>query len=110
MLGWKTLSFQDIRVIHHRPTGGAYGSWPNWTKNGLANYVTGYHPMFMALKCLKRVLANPSPAGIREGLGLWCGFARGYFHRIPKVDDPAMIRYLRIQQWRALSFRKSLWR
>ncbi|MGH8615861.1 MAG: glycosyltransferase family 2 protein [Gammaproteobacteria bacterium] len=109
MLGWKTLTFQHIHLVHHRPTGGAYGSWANWIKNGLANYIAGYHPIFMVCKCLKRALARPSPAGIREGLGLWCGFMKGYLKRIPKVADPAMIRYLRIQQWRALTFRRSLW-
>ena len=95
MLGWKTLTFANIRLVHHRPTGGAYGSWANWTKNGLANYITGYDPVFMACKCLKRMLARPSRAGIREGLGLWCGYMNGYSKRIPRVPDPAMIRYLR---------------
>ncbi len=109
MLGWKTLTFRHIHLVHHRPTGGAYGSWANWIKNGLANYIAGYHPVFMACKCLKRTLGLPSPAGIREGLGLWYGFMKGYLKRIPKVADPAMIRYLRIQQWRALTFRRSLW-
>ena len=110
MLGWKTLTFQHIYLVHHRPTGGAYGSWANWVKNGLANYITGYHPVFMACKCLKRTLVRPSPAGIKEGLGLWCGFMKGYLKRISRVADPTTIRYLRTQQWRALTFRRSLWR
>jgi len=110
MLGWKTLTFQHIYLVHHRPTGGAYGSWANWVKNGLANYITGYHPVFMACKCLKRSIVRPSPAGMKEGLGLWCGFMKGYVRRIPRVADPAIIRYLRTQQWRALTFRQSLWR
>ena len=37
------------------------------------------------------------------------GFLKGYFKGIPQVDDKAMIRYLREQQWRALTFRKNLW-
>jgi len=105
MLGWKSLTFPKILLVHHRPTGGAYGSWNNWVKNGLANYVTGYDPIFMVCKCLKRLLHRPHVAGI----GLWCGFMKGYLRRIPQVDDPAMIRYLRRQQWRALTFRTSLW-
>lgn len=105
MLGWTTRTFPDIKLIHHRSTGGAYGSWSNWTKNGLANYITGYHPVFMACKCLKRMLHKPRIAGI----GLWCGFMKGYLKRIPRVDDRAMIHFLRNQQWRVLTFRPSLW-
>jgi hypothetical protein len=110
MLSWKTLTFPHITLIHHRPTGTAYGLWSDWVKNGLANYITGYHPVFMACKCVKRVLARPTVGGMRIGLGLWYGFMKGYFQRIPQVPDPAMIRYLRTQQWRALTFRRSLWR
>jgi len=34
---------------------------------------------------------------------------KGYLKRIPQVRDPAMIRYLRQQQWRALTFRSNIW-
>jgi glycosyltransferase involved in cell wall biosynthesis len=110
MLGWKTVTFPHIRLIHHRPTGGAYGSWANWVKNGLANYISGYHPLFMACKCLKRALARPSADGIVEAVGLWCGYMKGYVRSVPQVSDKTMIRYLRNQQWRTLTLRKSLWR
>ena len=49
MLGWKTRTFNKIELVHHRPTGGAYGAWSDNVKNGLANYVVGYHPLFMLL-------------------------------------------------------------
>ena len=110
MLGWKTLTFRHIQLIHHRPTGEAYGTWADNVKSGLASYITGYDPVFMACKCVKRTLARRTLAGLREGLALWYGFMKGYFKRIPQVADPAMIRYLRTQQWRALTFRSSLWR
>jgi poly-beta-1,6-N-acetyl-D-glucosamine synthase len=105
MLGWSTRTFPHIRLQHLRPTGGAYGSWNDWVKNGLANYVTGYDPLFMACKCLRRTLRRPHA----NGAGLWLGFMKGYFRRMTRVDDPAMIRYLRAQQRRSLFFRKSLW-
>lgn len=105
MLGWRTRTFTRIKLIHHRPTGGAYGSWPNYVKNGLANYITGYQPVFMACKCLRRMLRRPR----QEGIGLWFGFVKGYLMRVPRVNDAEMIRYLRKQQWRALTFRRNLW-
>lgn len=109
MLGWDTRTFADLRIVHHRPTGSAYGAWSNWKKNGLANFVTGYDPLFMAVKCLKRLLARPMGGGLVEAAGLASGYLRGYWMGIPQVQDRAMIAYVRTQQRRALLLRSSLW-
>jgi glycosyltransferase involved in cell wall biosynthesis len=106
MLGWTTRSFPDIPVQHHRFTGTVDGTWKNYVKFGVANYITGYHPLFMALKCLKRVTQKPHLAG---PVGLAWGFCRGYLKGIPQVDDPALIRYVRKQQLNKLMGRQSLW-
>jgi biofilm PGA synthesis N-glycosyltransferase PgaC len=106
MLGWRTYSFPDLKLLHHRPTGGAYGIWPEWVKNGRCNYASGYHPIFMLLKCVTRVFRRPY--GI-AALGLCVGFCSGYLKRIWRVDDPALIRYFRHQQMRRLLGRPSLW-
>jgi biofilm PGA synthesis N-glycosyltransferase PgaC len=106
MLGWSTRTFPDIKLIHHRPTGGAYGAWSNWTKNGLANYIVGYHPLFMFLKCVRRFCQKPY--GI-AGAGLLTGYVRGYLKRIPQVEDREAIQFLRKQQMNYLFGRKSLW-
>lgn len=104
-LGWTTRTFPHLKVTLHRPTGAAYGAWPNFVKNGLANYITGYLPLFMALKCARRTLSRPH----LQGLGLAYGFLKGYVTGTARVRDRAMIRYLRTQQWRALTFRSNLW-
>jgi poly-beta-1,6-N-acetyl-D-glucosamine synthase len=106
MLGWSTRTFPDIKIIHHRPAGVAYGTWANWVKNGRANYVAGYHPVFMLLKCISRVFQRPY--GI-AALGLGVGFCGGYAKRIWRVDDPALVRYFRRQQMRRLLGQPSLW-
>lgn len=106
MLGWKTLSFQDINLVHHRFTGQAYGTWKNWVKNGTANYISGYHPLFMSIKCLKRIFQKPYVLG---SVGLFYGFVKGYVKKIPQVEDTELINYIRQQQLRKLTFRKSIW-
>jgi hypothetical protein len=106
MLGWITSTFPDIKLLHHRPAGRAYGTWSNWVKNGLANYIAGYHPLFMALKCLKRTRESP---GVIAALGLGCGFLSGYCKGVPRVNDRALIKYFRRHQLRRLFFRESLW-
>jgi glycosyltransferase involved in cell wall biosynthesis len=106
MHGWRTCGFKGITLIHHRPTGAAYGIWTDAVKAGLANYITGYHPVFMLCKCARRLCHKPYGIG---SLALWTGFMKGYWRRIPQVADKEMIRYVRRQQWRALTFRSSLW-
>jgi glycosyltransferase involved in cell wall biosynthesis len=50
MLGYETRTFPDLRVLHHRYTGGSYGMWRNSVKNGLSDYIAGYHPLFVIAK------------------------------------------------------------
>jgi poly-beta-1,6-N-acetyl-D-glucosamine synthase len=106
MLGWTTCTLSGLNVIHHRPTGAAYGTWNDRVKSGMANYISGYHPLFMLLKCVRRMAAQPYLLG---GLGLLFGFIKGYLKRIPQVKDKVLIRYLRQQQMNRLLGRKSLW-
>ena len=106
MLGMTTYTFPELKLCHHRPAGDAQGAWKNLVKNGLANYVAGYHPLFMSCKCAKRLFSKPYGIG---AFGLMVGFVGGYLRRIPQVNDPALIRYVRGQQLCKLSFRDSLW-
>lgn len=106
MLGWRTRSFPDIPIQHHRYTGTVDGTWKNAVKFGLANYITGYHPLFMFLKCARRATKRPIVIG---ALGLWWGFCKGYINRVAQVQDRALIRYVRQQQLNKLRLKPSLW-
>jgi glycosyltransferase involved in cell wall biosynthesis len=106
MLGWKTRTFDGLPLIHHRETGGADGTWKNWVKNGRANYIVGYHPLFMFFKCVRRLLERPY---LIVSAGLWYGYMTGYFSRAPRHQEPEVIRYLRREQMRRLLFKSSIW-
>lgn len=106
MLGWTTESFLDLPLIHYRPTGTAEGIWRGMVKDGRADYISGYHPLFLAAKCLRRLFRKPYLVG---SLGIACGFLTGYVRRMPRVNDAALIRYLRGQQMRRLLGRKTIW-
>jgi biofilm PGA synthesis N-glycosyltransferase PgaC len=106
MLGWVTYTVPEIKATQHRPTGAAYGVWNDKVKGGLANYIAGYHPLFMFLKCVRRMVEKPYFIG---GFGLWFGFVKGYITRVPRVPDKALIEYFREQQINRLFRRKSLW-
>jgi len=107
MLGWRTRSFPNVEALHRRPTGAAEGVWRDAVKNGRAEYFSGYHPLFMLFKCLKRLIQRPYIIG---AAGLFCGFAAAYLKRSPKVDDQALIQYVREQQIRRLLFLDNVWK
>lgn len=107
MLGWKTRSFLDLQVSHFRFTGAADGAWKDCVKNGRANYVAGYHPIFMLMKCMRRVARRPYVIG---AAGLLWGFASGYLERGHQVEDRALINYIRTQQLRRLLLLDSMWK
>ncbi len=106
MYGWTTRTFHDFQVIQHKYTGGADGIWRNWYKNGLGSYITGYHPLFMLAKCLKRAPRRPV---LVTSVALWMGFCSGYIRKIPRTQDPDVIRYLRKQQLRRLFLQPSIY-
>ena len=107
MHGWDTRTFLDLSVIHHRVTGSADGLWGGLVKNGKANYICGYHPLFMMAKCLSRMIRRPYIIG---SLALAYGYVGGYLTQLPQVGDVNLLRYLRAEQMRRLLGRPTIWR
>jgi biofilm PGA synthesis N-glycosyltransferase PgaC len=99
MRGWSTLTFPDLQLIHHRATGSALGRWGGAVKNGHSDYIVGYHPLFFAAKCARRLFKPPYLVG---ALALAYGFLRSYLQRAPRVNDAEFIRYIREQQLKRL--------
>jgi hypothetical protein len=106
MLGWGTFTFPDIKIVHHRQAGAAYGKWNDWVKNGRANYVSGYHPLFMVLKCARRMFERPYGTA---ACALFWGYFGSFARNVPRVRDEDLLRYFRQQQMNRLLGRKSLW-
>lgn len=107
MMGWKTRSFKDLKLVHHRLTGTAEGLLHDRVKQGLACYTCGYHPIFAIARCVYRLATRPYVIG---SIAMFFGFLRGYFAREPRVDDERLIYYLRGQQIRRLLGLKTVWR
>jgi biofilm PGA synthesis N-glycosyltransferase PgaC len=100
-LGWDTRSFPTIQAHHLRPLGAAWGSWRDAVKNGHMDYFLGYHPVFMAAKCLRRLLVQPY---LIDSLGHLWGYLRAHLKGRPRIADPVVIAFLRKQQLRKLLF------
>ncbi len=107
MLGWASMSFMDLQIQHHRWTGAAYGRWGGIVKNGKTDYVSGYHPLFVLAKAGVRIFRRPYFVG---SLALVYGYLAAYLKKMPRVDDDALIQYLRRQQLAKLAGRETIWR
>jgi len=107
MLGWKTYAFRDLPLLHHRFTGTEEGLLRDRVKHGVACYVSGYHPLFVAASCLRRLSQKPRFIG---SLGILYGFLKAHFTCPPRLDDRAYLAYIRSQQLRRLFGMETIWR
>jgi biofilm PGA synthesis N-glycosyltransferase PgaC len=107
MLGWKTYSFGELPVVHHRLTGTADGLLHDRIKHGTACYVSGYDPLFVVASCVSRLIQKPYVAG---SAAIFYGFVKAYWVRMPRVNDKQLIKYLRTQQLRRLCGLQTIWK
>ena len=101
------MSFSDIQMIHHRPTGASWGRWGGIVKGGKIAYGCGYHPLFLLAKSVARIPQKPCILG---SFALVYGYIIAHLERIPRVNDPELIRYLRRQQLAKLAGRETIWK
>lgn len=107
MTGYETQTFQELTVIHHRKTGNANGKWKNSVKNGISDYLSGYHPLFFIIKCFARSIQKPF---LIDALGHLYGFISGYLKQMPQITDRKLVAYMRKQQIRRLIFKDTIWK
>ena len=106
MHGWETMTFPDLEVIQLRPTGSANGSFKNMVKNGRANYISHYHPLFVVAKVFWRALKKPI---LMESIAILYGYISAAIKRESRIDDIDFRNYIREQQLRKITFRSSIW-
>jgi len=63
--------------------------------------VSGYHPLFILLKCFKRLFQKPY---IAKSFAHAYGYLSGYAKSMPRVGNKDLIHYIRTQQMRRLRF------
>jgi glycosyltransferase involved in cell wall biosynthesis len=96
MKGWRTQTFMDLHVLHHRRvlTGGGNILATRFNK-GRMNYLLGYHPLFHLAVCLRRTVSRPYVVG---SICLLAGYCYGALKRLPKPVSEEFVRYLRSEQ------------
>jgi len=104
--GWKTRTLRDIKLPQLSETGSVEGSWKDFVKNGRANYICGYHPLFMFAKCMRRLVRSGAR---KSGVALLWGYVLSALKAVEQVPEVEVIRYLRREQVRRLMGRPSIW-
>lgn len=107
MLQWTTMSFADLEMHHHRPTGASWGGWGGLVKDGTIDYVYGSHPLFLLAKTGVRVFRRPY---FVASFALLYGYVTAYIKHVPQVNDAELIRYIRSQQLARLLGRETIWK
>jgi len=107
MLGWKTYAFTDLRLFHHRFTGSEEGLLRDRVKHGVACYVSGYHPLYVAASCLSRLNQKPYVIG---AAAILYGFLKSHLTRPMRLEDRSYLAYIRGQQIRRLCGMQTIWR
>ncbi len=107
MLGWRTHTFTDLYLLHHRFTGSEGGLLRDKLKHGRICYISGYHPLFVVASCLYRITQRPYIIG---SAAILYGYLKARLTHRQRVEDRSYVAYIRDQQLRRLTGRQTIWR
>ena len=94
--GWKTCSFAELPVIHHRELGTVGRSvYKARFNSGLTEYLVGFGWTYHAIRAGSRVLEKPYFIGAMLILG---GYMYGLISRRKRVVPDTIIRFIRQEQ------------
>jgi len=92
-LGWRTKTFADLPIRHHRREGARDGTaWLARKNQGHAAYYLGYRPWYLLLRALWQARREPA------AMGMVAGYAVAALRREPRSSDEYARAYLRRQQ------------
>lgn len=92
MGGWSTCSFEDLSAIHHRPLASRDGVLRGRARHGACAYITHQGPAWVIARAVKVGRARPVGLG---GTAFLYGYLRAAAARTPRVEDPALRRFVR---------------
>ncbi len=95
MKGWEAESIPELKIFHHRPTGGGSGQLRGAYRLGKLDYSFGTYPIFELIKCAIRLPHKPFLIG---AIVRMAGFAHSYVRRDPFLISGELVSYLRKEQ------------
>lgn len=99
MLGWRTVTFEYLKVLHHRNEGAATGTLKSRVEQGQGAYFMGYHPLYMFARGIWRMIHRPYVIG---GCAVIWGYVASWLAGREQVE-PELVRFVRCTQLRLLA-------
>ncbi len=99
MSGWETRNFPEIKAIHLRKTGSRGGELRGCFEAGRIAHHMGYHPIFIIVRSIHRMLSGPFIVG---GFAMLFGFFKNWISGSPIFEEGETVRYLRRKQLKRL--------
>ncbi len=94
MRGYRTCAFPELVALHHRPRASADGTLRGRARHGECAYIVHFTLSWVTLRALKVALARPR--GL-SGIAFLYGYLRSAARRVPRVEDPAFRRFVRLE-------------
>lgn len=107
MLGWKTQSFPDLPVYHHRYTGYGDRIFKNMFYMGYSHYFVGYDSLYITLRSIKRLFKKPIFIG---SIFTMLGYLYGLLFRKEQYHDKELLYFVKTHQRKRMFFRNTFWR
>lgn len=100
MMGWKTRTFTERGVFHHRKigTGGSNGLGALF-RQGEKDYYLGNHPLWEIFRTLYQMIHKPYGVG---GLTIFIGYIAALLCRIERPVPPEVVAFCRREQMQRL--------
>ncbi|MEP4078155.1 glycosyltransferase [Haloferula sp.] len=95
MNGWETRSIQGLEVYHYRPTSSAGGVLKGCFRAGMLAGSFGSHPLFMLVKCARRLSHQPFIVG---ACAFWFGYVSYSLRGKERLIPDEVVKHLRNEQ------------
>lgn len=96
MMSWKTRTFTQMSVLHHRKTGtGQSGKLGALYRQGAKDFRLGNHPLWQLFRSIYQLRNRPYGLG---GLVLLAGYLGSSLHGARRTIPPEVVRFCRGEQ------------
>lgn len=96
MRGWKTKTFTEKVVRHHRKIGtGKNSKLTAWFKYGQKDYFLGGHPLWQIFRSIYQMTNSPY---VISGLSLLAGYSWAFLRRVERPVSPELVNFIRAEQ------------